>query len=300
MINGERNSIGDLSRVYANQLSEGLRLGKYMRFDRPPTPFIFNAAAAIPAFPSAGAAQVDQMLISGGVGNTLLEHYQTTAQTLFPSAHATKGLLIGGDVVDNESVEYVPGGNRANNPMAYIAGTDPGVFIKATFEFADVSGTDQFLVGFRRQAAYAVPVSLLAAGDGTYTDFFGVGFSGAANPNVIKTMSDLNDSGSTTVTSLGMTWADGLVHTLEVRVKGRRAYVFINGVPAGNRIAKDALGNAITSQFIGSAPSFTFDSTDVLIPWIFHRYDATVPGAVYLRTLEVGQLLEIGLQKENR
>ncbi len=293
-------SVGANSRVYANQLSDGLRGGKFMRFDRTIMhPFIWNAQGAIAAFPSAIAAQVNQCLIAGGVGNTLLELYQTTAQTLNPKMHATKGLLIGGDLVDNESVEYVPGGNTGVNPLGYIAGTDQGVYIKATIEHTDTSGVDQFVVGFRKQEAYLVPTSLLTGGAPGYTDLFGVGFSGSAAANLIKTMSALNAS-VTTVTSLGMTWADTLVHTLEVRVKGRRASVFINGVPAGNRIAKDGLGNSITSQFIGSAPAFTFDVGDFLIPFIFHRYDAAVPAATYLRTLEVGQLLESGLDNLGR
>lgn len=292
-------ALGAGSRLYANQLSEGIRLGRYMRFDRPPTPIALNASGAITALYTAAQGQVDSLIVPGGVGNQYLEMFQSTAQSLPPTAHATKGLIIGGDVVDNETVEYVPGGNLTTSPMAAIMGTDPGVFIRATFEFADTSGNDQFCIGFRRQQAYQVPTSLLTGGTPLYTDFFGVGFSGNAAANLVKTISALNSSVAL-VTSLGFAWTDGQIHTLEVRVKGRKASVFINGVPTGTRVNRDGLGAAITAQSVLSAPAFTYDITDVIVPFIFIRYDSTTPGAIYLRTLEVGQLLEIGLQPESR
>ena len=60
-------AIGDQSRVYANQLSEGLRTGKYMRFDRGIAhPLVLNNSGNIVAFPTAAAAQVNQVLIAGG------------------------------------------------------------------------------------------------------------------------------------------------------------------------------------------------------------------------------------------
>jgi hypothetical protein len=85
-----------------------------------------------------------------------IDVYQTTAQTLAPTFTAGKGLEISLDQVDNESVEYVFGGNDALNPFRYVAGdvTDEdngrdGVIFEATFEITDASGLDQFLIGWR-------------------------------------------------------------------------------------------------------------------------------------------------------
>ena len=287
-------------RVFAHQLSEGQRKGKYCIIERISThPVILqygtqSVPVTVPTFPTAVQDNVDVLHFKEGIGEAVLELYQTTAQTLMPSRHATKGLLIGCDVVNNECIEAVPGGNHAANPLGALMGTDPGVFIRATFEFADASGSDQFLVGFRKQEAYVVPTSLLAAGDGLYTDFFGMGFSGAADPNDVKCAYDLNNAGSTVVFDTLFNWADGGIHTLEVRIRGRRVQCLINGVMLGVPVKKDGVGAAITAQPT-AAPTFTFDAGDFVVPFIFHRYDATTPGAVYLRKLMVGQLLEDGL-----
>lgn len=289
----------ETDRTYANQLSEALRLGKYMLFDRPPSVFVMNNSGAIPALYTAVQGQVDAILVPGALGNNYLELFQSTAQAL-PPVYNAKGIEIGGDAVDNECLEIVPGGNNAHNPLGYTAGTDPGVFIRATLEIADVSVNDQMVIGFRKQEAYAVPTSFLDTEDALYTDFFGIGFSGTAATQDVKTVQDLNNSGAVTARDTGFNWADGGIHQLEIRVRARKAEVLINGVRLGDTVRKNALGTAITAQPTTGIPSFTFDSGDFLIPFIFNRRGATAANANYLRRLEVGQLAEIGLQPEYR
>lgn len=286
--------------VHSYQLSPGFRNRKIMFLPRVAShPRILQngtqaAPVSVPTLPTGVQDNIDTIHFAEALGH-VLEMYQTTAQTLMPLRHATKGLEIGLDKVDNESVEYVPGGNHAANPLGCLAGTDPGVFIRATLEIADVSGSDQLVVGFRKQEAYVVPTSFLSTGDALYTDFYGVGFSGSANPNDVKTMKDLNNAGSTVIFDTGFNFADGGIHTLEVRVKGRKVSVFINGVGLGGIVKKDGLGAAITAQPTLTPPAFSFDAGDFLIPFIFSRYDAAAPGAIYLRSLACGQLVEDGL-----
>lgn len=285
-------------RAYASMISEGIRRGKYMLFERPGPLSILNAAGAIPALGTAAQGQVDTIIVPGAFGNSHLEMFQTTAQTLFP-IYNPKGILFGGDVVDNESIEYVPGGNRAENPLSYLAGTDPGVFIRAIFEITDASGTDQFGIGFRKQEAYQVPTSLLTGGAAVYTDFAMLGFSGTAAANLVKSITSVA-SAVNVVTSSAFAWADTTIHQLEVRIAKRVVSYFINGRRTGETVRLDALGAAITAQPTVALPAYTFTAALRLIPFIFHRYDSTTPGAVYLRKLEVGQLLEVGLQPEAR
>lgn len=280
-------------------ISDALRLGKYMFFDRPSGVFLFNNSGAIPALYTAVQGQVGSMLISGAQGNNFIELFQTTAQAL-PPVYNDKGINIGGDEVDNESLELVPGGNNARNPLGYNAGTDPGVFIRATLEIADASVNDQMVIGFRKQEAYQVPTSFLSTGDALYTDFVGIGFSGSAAANDVKVMSDLNNGGSTTVTDTLFDWADGKIHRLEVQIKKRRASFFINGKRLGETVRFDALGAAITAQPTSANPSYTVDTGDFMIPFIFNRRGATAANANYLRRLEIGPLYAIGLQEENR
>ena len=130
-------------------------------------------------------------------------------------------------------------------------------------------------------------------------DFAGIGFSGTAS-DLVKTMTDQSNSGSTTVTNTAFAFADNGIHTLETRIKGRSVSYYINGALLGSLISKDGEGTAITPQQTLSGASYTVTSGLFMVPFIFHRYDSTTPGAVYLHRLEVGQLLEVGLQNDMR
>jgi hypothetical protein len=306
MADPESPGVQNQSKVWANDFSDGLRKSKYMLIDRfSSQPMILQygtqaAPAAIPALPTAVVDGVNVLFFPDAFGHRAIEMYQTTAQTAFPSIHASKGLLVGGDLVNNEGLELVPGGNRASNPLGYLAGTDPGVLIRATIEVADASGSDQLFLGWRKQENYVVPVSFLSGGDALYTDFVGIGFSGSTDPNKVQIMSDIGNAGSTIVTDTGFTFADNGIHQIEVRIKGRRASFNINGGALGDTIRKNGLGASITAQPTRLGSSYTVTSGLFMVPTFFHRYDLTTPGNVYLRRLEIGPLAEVGLQPENR
>lgn len=283
-------------RLDPRQASDGLRYRRYL-YMKPSTPFLnFNGTVAggITAFPAGNqAAEVD--LIVDPKGSGVLEMYNTTAQTLFPVFTDGSGLEIALDQVDNESVEYVPGGNSAVNPYRCLVGTDPSVFIRATVEFDDASFSDQMLIGYRKQEAYAVPTSFLSTGDGTYTDFAGIGFAHAkANPNIVYTATDAANSGSTTTKSTLFSVADNDIVTFEVRVVGAKVVYLINGQRVGDRITRNGEGTAITAQDTATPTPYSFTAGLNIIPFIFIRQDADV-GHVYLRELEVGYLRDVGL-----
>lgn len=291
---------------FGGDFSAELKAGRYMSFDRisvNPINLQYGTAGApsgVSALPTAAVGGINTLLFPNGIGHRAIEMYQTTAQTLMPLVHDSKGLEIGLDQVNNESVEYVPGGNRSSNPLGYLAGTDPGVFIRATFELTTANGPDQFGVGFRKQEAYAVPVSFLTTGDPLYTDIVLLGIaSAAATPANVSVSSDVGNSGSSLVTAANFTWASGLVHTLEVRLKGRKASYYINGARLGDRIAKDGLGNAITAQNTKGQPDYTVTSGLFMIPFFFARQDAGV-STIFLRKLACGRLSEDGLDPGNR
>lgn len=284
-----------LRHIQQYQVNPNITRGKYL-FDRfgGGLPWLtIGATTGVPALPTAVQGQIDVALSPRGY---FYELFQTTAQTLLPFSHDTKGIEISCDEVNNETVEIVPGGNRSSSPYAFTVGTDTDFFMRAVFEITDADGADQFGIMWRKQEAYQVPTSFLTTGDGIYTDFCLLGFAATvANPNPVNVATDLNNSGSTTVTPLNFTWADTLVHELQLRVIGGRAQFLINGVRAGNPVSKDALGNTITSQSTVTGPSFTFDTGDVLVPSIFLRHDAAVSEDHFLRELEIGHLVDIGL-----
>jgi hypothetical protein len=279
----------------AYQLSDNIRNARYVEERLSSVqPVLGRAASSIFALPTAVAAQVCTMLTPQGVA---WEYYQTTAQLLQPVPHATKGLVLDGDQLDNEAAEYVPGGNSANSPFAFTVGASSDFFFEATLEIADASGSDQLLVGWRKQEAFAVPTSFLNAGDGIYTDFFGIGFCATkANPNPVGVASDIGNSGSTVATPISFTWADAGIHKLGVRVVGGKAIAFINGVRlGGGPITLDGAGVAMTSQSPISTPAYTFTAGLQLVPFIFVRQDADLLDSVHLRSYAVGNLVEAGL-----
>lgn len=276
--------------VQGYQINPNILRGKYVYEKINGSPLILNMSGALAALPTAAASQVDTLITRGGVG---WDMFQTTAQTLGPAYTSGSGLEIALDQVDNETVEYVPGGNNTFNPLGRTIGTDPSFFFRAKFTLTDASGMDQFGIGWRKQETFAVPTSF--AVDGIYTDFALLGFAGtSANPNPVRTSTDLNNGGTATVTAAGFTWADGLTHQLEVRVYGRRVVYLINGVALGGVVAKDGLGAAITAQQTTTGAAFNFDTADFVVPFIFCRQDADLT-PVFLVDYEIGNLVDIGL-----
>jgi hypothetical protein len=219
-----------------------------------------------------------------------------------PLAHATKGLELQPNAINNDTVEYVIGGNKTTNPYAHVVGTTPPSFFSVTLEQTDADGCDQLVVGWRIvQAFNAAGNGFITGVDPGYTDFAAMGFAGAiANPNPMRVITDLNDTGTPTISLAGFTWADTLVHKLEVRVVGRKALFLLNGALLGASIRKDALGNSITAQQTTTPPTYSFDTGDTLVPFIYIRNDTNIGEGIYLAELEVGRLTDIGLDNNNR
>lgn len=285
-----------LRKTHPYNLSDNFRYSKYYyeNFKDGHKPFLYTVSATgIPAVATtvAGAAVTHEMLTASGYWQV----YNTTDQAVLPFATAAAGLDISGDLVDNEALELVPGGNFASSRLAFVVGTDSDFFMKVKYKITDVSGADQTIfAGFRKQEAFAVPTSILTTGDGVYTDFFGVGLSEEDGVD-LKTMSDVGDAGSTVVTDTGFDLTDSEVFTVEVRVIGAKPQVLINGVRLGNPVAKDGDGTAITSQTTLTGAVYTFTAGLTLVPWIFIRHDDEIMNACQIQEIEIGHLVDVGL-----
>jgi hypothetical protein len=301
-------------KIYFDSLSDAIAKNKVMVVDKFSShPHILqNGTGAVPVsvntLPTAVQDNVNTMFIPDAFGCQYAELSQTTAQTLLPLRHATKGLEIGGDKVDNESLEIVFGGNHANNPLAMFTGTnaaaqnaDEGIILDATFEITDVSGLDQFGIFLRNQEAYAVPASFLTTGDPLYQNIALFGFAATvATPNIIRSSTDIANSGSSLVSSTGFSVPDNGIVRLMMEMRGRKVFYWINNILAGNRIAVDGIGGAIAAQFAQVPASYTFAFNMTLIPGIFVRQDTTAPTAVYLRKFRTGPRSAFGLNPDGR
>ncbi len=293
------NSTRPLRKTQVYELADNFRYQKYYfeNFKDGHKPFLYTVSATgIPAVATTAAGQgvVHEMMTHNGYWQV----FNTTDQAVLPFATAGSGLDISGDLVDNEALELVPGGNFASSRLAFVVGTDSNFFFRCKFKITDVDGSDQFIIGFRKQEAFAVPTSILTTGDGTYTDFFGIGFADTLGIDV-STAYDLNNGGSTTVTDSGFNATDAEVIEWMVKVIGGRAYGYINGVRLGDTVSKDGAGTAITAQSTLTGPVFTFDTGDTLVPFIFLRHDAAIANATLLQEVEVGHLVDLGEDKDS-
>ena len=182
--------------------------------------------------PSGVDAEVNVMAI----GSNVFEMANIGTQTIIVPVLEADGLDIGRDLTDNDGCQ-VSQGILARSKSAFTIGTD-AFYLKVTFKIADMSGTDDCFVGFRKTAAYQ------AANLDDYTDFAGL--------NVIlgdiKVETALNNA-ATTTTDATDNWLDTESHTLEVYV---------------------SKAGAATYKIDGAAPTataaFTFDSGDVVVP----------------------------------
>jgi hypothetical protein len=192
-------------------------------------------------------------------GNVFEYHIKGT-QTIVCPVIGTNGLDVGLDQTDDDGVE-VTMGITALSPLAFVVGTDPAFFVRLKFSIADVSGTDDCAVGFRKAEAYQAAIDNYDEGA-----FLNV-ISGD-----IKIETILNN-GATTTTDTTDNWADGETHTLEVHVSA---------------------AGVVTYKIDGDAPTttaaFTFDSGEVVVPFFYYLHTTDVAGAIELIEFECGLL----------
>lgn len=202
-----------------------------------------------------GTAGDENMMHTGE--NVFEYHIVGTATVIAPTRIAT-GLTIGLDVADNDGIEICPG-ILAGNQSAFTIGTDGPFHFKVRFDIADVTGSDDLLVGFRKAEAYQAATenydemaALNVISGNIYTD------------SIINAAADVE-------TDTTDDWADGATKTLEV-------YVSKAGV--------------VTYKIDGVAPTVTaavtFDDAEVVVPFFYNRYDTTTPGVIYIEEWDCG------------
>lgn len=190
--------------------------------------------------------------------------YNVAEQTVVTPAAGNAGLNIAGDQTDDDGFEFSFGlAGDANIPCKRTIGTDKPFYIKATLTIADVSGTDELLVGFRKNAVCAAAVT-------SYTDFAVLN----VDAGDVKIETKLNNSAATPKDTT-VDVADTGTVTLEVQVDSEGNTTFLindEAIPAGGGV------------------DFTFDSGDVVIPFIRILQASDLTGAVTLSNVEFGDL----------
>lgn len=189
-----------------------------------------------------------------------LAYVALLAQDIGPDMDATS-LDIGSDQTDNDGVEVL-GGMYGASGRPMVPGVDPAFQFCLTFSVADVSGTDDFWIGWRDMTEPNATFN-------SYNSHANIGFDAADGDWATETE---DDGGGTTTTDIaGVTNAtDGSTHKACVLVSdaGVVSYTVDGASPTG-------------------AVSYTFDSGVGIIPFVHYLHATTSPGEIDLYTWEV-------------
>lgn len=179
-------------------------------------------------------------------------------QTLSGPAWDNPGIDLAMDQVENDGVEMTSG-IGAGNPVQFTVGTDPAFFFKVRMTLTDVSGNDVLVTGLRKREAFQADYN-------AYDEMAGLNMVSGD----IKIETILNNA-ATTVTDTTDNWGDAETHTLKILVSA---------------------AGVVTYEIDDAAPTataaFTFDTGEVVIPFISMLQDANLNEGIIILEWECG------------
>ena len=207
---------------------------------------------------------VNIFLVEAATQATLAALTTNTLGANTESATAVSGINLKVDVgsTDNAGLQ-MDSGIDASSPAAITVGTDTGGYIEATFFTSDWTKHDCVVIGYRKVAAIDASFGGLITTDSAanlpYSDVAVFGVVGASKK--LQSWTDLNGvSGNTTPTDSTNEAVNS--QNLKIRVSvsstGVVTYKYeVNGLATSTDIAETT-----------TVAAFTFDSTDIIIPFI--------------------------------
>mgnify|MGYP003150901190 FL=1 len=187
---------------------------------------------------------------------------------------------LDGETTTNSGFEMSIGGSSTvrNDANACVVGQHNG-YIDATFWTTDWTDYDCVAIGFRKvQAHQSGHSGILAAasGDPLYTDFAAFGIQSADD---IQIATDLNNGGSGTYTDTTQAPTDSQNHRFRITLAKDGSVTYKH------------VGNAIAGAGALAAPtataSYTFDSDDVVVPYITVLKNAAADVELLLKDIEI-------------
>ena len=213
----------------------------------------------------ATGATGDINLLSFQEGIIMEQFVLGAGQTIIKPTMSNSGLLCSGDLTNTEGFEYNFGAARTLSQYAFSVGTSAAFFFEVSMTLADISGGNPYAIGFRKAEANNATLA-------NYTDYYMMGMFGGTSATNLTLSSELNAGGQTLQDS-GTAWTGGDGGTVTMKILVSAAGV-------------------VTATIDGGAPAtplaYTFDSTDVVCPFIYVLHGATSPGAVHLVDMSVG------------
>jgi hypothetical protein len=226
------------------------KLGIYNRFDSQPSLSTANGYS-------------DPTGTTGNINRAMFREFQTqyhvkgTQTLLGPLLDVDNGLEVSQDQTDNDGVEHLFG---ALGSYGQFSRQLPHVYdlIDLDFKIADVSGTDDCCIGFRKVEAFQANVD-------DYADACWV------NINLGDVLVESMVGGAATVTTdSGLNWLDGETHRVTVKVVDNQVICLFDGVP------------------LPGIPAYSFTATLDIVPFFFFLQATTSPGKVWWKYANLG------------
>lgn len=228
---------------------------KYV-FENFKQPASFSGKAGTAATGTAGDENIIVM------PTTSFEYHVLGTQTILAPSITASGLDMGSmDQADNDGLELNHGILSSQIP-SFTIGADEAFFLRTRFSIADVSGTDDCAIGFRKVEANQANID-------DYADM--------AVLNVISgdiKIETIVGSAATVTTDTTDNWADTETHELQVNVSASGVVTYlIDGVAPTTTAA------------------YTFTDGLNVMPFFYFLQDGDIAGAVPLMVWECGRLV---------
>jgi hypothetical protein len=192
---------------------------------------------------------------------TAFEYHVLGTQTIVAPVITASGLDMGSmDQTANDGLELNHGILSSQIPSFEI-GADPGFFLRTRFSLADVSGTDDCAIGFRK----------VEANQANIDDYADMAVLNVISGNI--TIETIVGGAATVATDTTDNWADTETHELQVNVSAAGVVTYlIDGVAPTTTAA------------------YTFTDGLNVMPFFYFLQDTDIAGAVPLMVWECGRL----------
>lgn len=238
-----------------------------------------------------GSVQNDGTITSGTAGETngcvidgipwelFVIGTQTTLLPTFLASANSAGAGLAAEMTNTNGQGWAltPFCNHSRSRLSFVIGTDPAFFVKLKVRCADYSGCNPLAVGFKATAAGTA----MQAHTGTWADYtdkatIGVTAGGGTSGDV-QIVTALNNAAADTTTDTTDNINDTVALTLKVLVSASGVVTYQHDVAAPGTLAAPT-----------SVASFTFDSGDYAVPFIYFVEGADVSGNLELLEFECG------------
>lgn len=221
-----------------------------------------------------GTASVNnEILIDGVPWEVFIIGTQTAAAPNRATTTET-GLDWKGDdgAAGGDGYVLTPYGNNFANPLKFTIGTDPAFYMTYEITVADVSGLAVCYGGFHGGSATMQAHQTVANID-AYTDKAVFGWKASANPVALFAVTALNDAADVQTDST-VTLADGVTLKVTVSVSATGAVTYA--------ASKNGTAQTLTTV------AYTFDSGDVVVPYLYFYDHTDTPGSVVISQFTCG------------